>query len=74
MQHFRQEFGFEEEELKSDRARTHAIIYQENNFFKKEKSFDKKFKEILERLIEGPDAPVRKVEKYLEERNLLYVD
>lgn len=73
IQHFRQEFAqlesFRLEELESDKQRTHAFIYQKNNFFQKEKSFQEELKEVLERLIEVPNAPVREVEKYLEERN-----
>lgn len=73
IQHFRDEFAqlqnFKQNILVSTKQRTHAFIYQEDNFFQKELSFKSKFEEVLERLINMSDAPVLKVEKYLAERN-----
>lgn len=75
-QHFITEFNqlqnFKQDELKSSNQRSHAFIYMEDQFFKKNSFFKSRFKEVLEKLIEKPDAPVRKVENYLSIRNLLY--
>jgi|GEM_PF-1378533 len=76
MRHFREEFAdlqnFNQGELSSNKPRTHAFIYKEEDFFKKNSSFKVGFKNVIERLIEGPDAPVRKVEEYLIEQNHPY--
>jgi hypothetical protein len=76
LHHFQNEFtelqNFKQDDLKSDNQRTHAFIYAEHNFFQKGTPFKTKFQEVLARLIIGHDAPVLKVEKYLEQRNKFY--
>ncbi|KAA5826250.1 hypothetical protein FPF71_05395 [Algibacter amylolyticus] len=76
MEYFREQFvnsqSFQQIDLESGSQRTHAFIYQEDDFFKRENPFNEKFKKVLERLISTGNSPVKQVEKYLKERNYLF--
>ncbi|MBT8275772.1 MAG: PD-(D/E)XK nuclease family protein [Bacteroidia bacterium] len=73
MKHFRKEFeklkNFKQGEIATTRLHTHAFIYQKHKFFEKDKSFIEKLEEVFEELINAANSPVKKVEKYFEERN-----
>lgn len=74
-EYFRNEFsesGFQQDNLKADNQRTHAFIFREDNLFQKDQPFNCKFKKVLDRLIDGNNSPVKRVEKYLKERNHFY--
>lgn len=75
--HFKELFeklpGFNQSNLEIRKNHTHAFTYYEDQIFTKNIPFKDKFKEILERLINAKNAPVKQVEEYLEERNILKV-
>lgn len=50
--------------------RTHAFVYEEQDFFTKGSSFRKDFNRVIELLIDRENSPVRQVENYLIERGL----
>ncbi len=75
--HFKEKFekipNFNQSNLEIRKNHTHAFIYYEDQIFTKNISFKLKFKEILESLIGIEEAPVKKVEKYLDERKIFKV-
>lgn len=72
--HFQNEFkeqpNFRQDYMEIKKNHTHAFIYFEHQVFDRPTSFKETFLNILERLINTKDAPVKKVEEYLEERKI----
>ena len=64
--------GFCQGDLASDGQRTHAFIFKEDIFFKKQLPFKENLKLVLDRLISTKQSPVKQVEKYLEVRNRFF--
>lgn len=72
--HFKKEFeglpNFNQSNLEIRKNHTHAFTYYEEHFFSKNISFKNRFNEVLETLINAENAPVKKVEQYLENQKV----
>tara|TARA_R100001369_G_scaffold14782_2_gene29504 strand:- start:5995 stop:7197 length:1203 start_codon:yes stop_codon:yes gene_type:complete len=71
---FEKEPNFNQGKLDKYKNHTHAFTYNENEVFSNNVSFKDKFKEILEKLINGENSPVKIVESYLEDRQIFKIN
>lgn len=76
--HFRKEFekhsNFNQSNLQVRKNHTHAFTYCEKEIFSKNASFKIRFKEILKKLINVENAPVRRVESFLADREIFRIN